>query len=213
MSGKVITVAQQKGGAGKTTLVAQLAVALTAKGRRIALVDIDPQGSLTHWFRVREESGATEGITLSAITGWRTQGAVEKLKDSCDVVLIDSAPHAETEAKIAVRAANLVLVPIQPSPMDLWATESTLALAQVEKRPALLVLNRVQSRVKLAEALAARIAELGVEVAKATIGSRTPFAASMLDGKGVIETAPGSKAAAEITALAAELTRRLGRGT
>ena len=213
MSGKVMTVAQQKGGAGKTTLVAQLAVAFAAKGRRVALVDIDPQGSLTRWFRVREESGAASGMTLSAINGWRTQGAVEKLKDSCDLVLIDSAPHAETEAKIAVRAADLVLVPIQPSPMDLWATEPTLALVRAEKRAALLVLNRVQSRVKLAEALADRIAELDAETAKATIGSRTPFAASMLDGKGVIETAPGSKAATEIAALAAELTRRLGRGT
>jgi chromosome partitioning protein len=213
MSAKVMTVAQQKGGAGKTTLVAQLAVAFTVKGRRVALVDIDPQGSLTRWFRVREEAGAANGMTLSAITGWRTQGAVEKLKDSCDLVLIDSAPHAETEAKIAVRAADLVLVPIQPSPIDLWATEPTLALARAEKRAALLVLNRVQSRVKLAEALADRIAELGAETAKATIGSRTPFAASMLKGKGVIETAPGSKAAAEIAALAAELTRRLGRGT
>jgi chromosome partitioning protein len=210
VSGKVITIAQQKGGAGKTTLVAQLAVAFAARGRRVALVDIDPQGSLTSWFQVREPNGAGS-ITLSSLTGWRTQSAVEKLALQNDLVLVDSPPHAETEAKIAVRAASLVLVPIQPSPMDLWATEPTLALAKSEKRPALLVVNRAQTRIKLAEALSARIAELGADVAKAKIGNRIAFAASMLEGKGVVETAPNSKAAQEVEALAKEVTRWLSR--
>jgi len=212
LSGKVITVAQQKGGAGKTTLVAQLAVALAARGRRVALVDIDPQGSLTRWFEVREQLKGGGNLSLSSFTGWRTQSAVEKLASANELVLVDSPPHAETEAKIAVRAASLVLVPIQPSPMDLWATEPTLALAKSEKRPALLVINRAQSRSKLGEALSERIAELGAEVAKATIGNRIAFAASMLEGGGVVETLPNSKAAQEIDALAKEIMRRLSRG-
>lgn len=212
MGGKIITVAQQKGGAGKTTLAAQLAVALASRGRRVALMDIDPQGSLAAWFRVRVESGRTGGISLSSLTGWRTQAAVDKLAAQNDFVLVDSPPHAETEAKIAVRAANLVLVPIQPSPMDLWATEPTLALARAEKRSVLLVINRAQTRVKLAEALSRQIMDLGAEVAKATIGNRAPFAASMLDGRGVVETAPRSKAAEEIGALAKEVTKWLSRG-
>jgi chromosome partitioning protein len=209
MAGKVLTLAQQKGGAGKTTLAAQLAVAFASGGRRIALVDIDPQGSLARWFKLREAAGKAGRIDFIAVTGWRAQATVDKLKAAHDLVLVDSAPHAEIEAKIAARVADLIVVPMQPSPLDLWATEPTLALARSEKRKALIVLNRDQTRMKLSEALAGPIAELGAEVAQTTIGSRTAFAASMMEGLGVVETAPRTKAAAEIMALADEITRRL----
>jgi chromosome partitioning protein len=211
MTGRVLTIAQQKGGAGKTTLAAQLAVAFALRRKRVALVDIDPQGSLTRWFKAREAAGLNGSMSIATLTGWRAQAAVDRLKDDNDLVLIDSAPHAEIEAKIAVRAASLVLVPIQPSPMDLWATEPTLALVRAENRSPLLVLNRTQKRVKLAEALAGRIAELGADLARTSIGNRTQFAASMLEGKGVSETASGSIAASEIAALATELTSRLSK--
>ncbi|HEX4504254.1 MAG TPA: ParA family partition ATPase [Alphaproteobacteria bacterium] len=209
MAGKVLTLAQQKGGAGKTTLAAQLAVAFAAGGKNVALVDIDPQGSLARWFALREAAGKAGRIGLTAVTGWRAQATVDKLKATHDLVLVDSAPHAEIEAKIAARVADLIVVPMQPSPLDLWATEPTLALARSEKRKALIVLNRDQTRMKLSEALAGPIAELGADVAETTIGSRTAFAASMMEGLGVVETAPRTKAAAEIVALADEITRRL----
>ncbi len=203
MHGKVITVAQQKGGAGKTTLAAQLAVAFAAKHLWVALVDIDPQGSLTRWFQMRDKTD--NSFTLTTVTGWRTQAAVDKLKTSNDLVLIDSAPHAETDVKIAIRAADLVLVPVQPSPMDLWASEATLALIRSEKREARLIVNRVQTRMKLAEEMTAKIGELGVDVLETTIGNRTSFAGSMLDGRGVLESAPRSKAAEEMSDLAEEI--------
>ena len=209
MAGKVLTLAQQKGGAGKTTLAAQLAVAFVAGGRSIALVDIDPQGSLTRWFKLREAAGKAGPINFTAVTGWRAQATVDKLRAANDLVLVDSAPHAEIEAKIAVRIADLIVVPMQPSPLDLWATEPTLALARAEKRKALIVLNRDQTRMKLSEALAGPIAELGAAVAETTIGNRTAFAASMMAGLGVVETAPRTKAAVEMLALADEITRRL----
>jgi chromosome partitioning protein len=208
MTAKVLTIAQQKGGAGKTTLVAQLAVAFALAGLRTALVDVDPQGSLTRWFGAR--AGNDEKmLSLVAVTGWRTQGTVEKLAVSSDIILIDSPPHAEIEAKIAIRAADLVLVPIQASPMDLWATEPTLAMIRAERRQAVIVVNRIHGRMKIAGAIAARIAELGIPIAGVRIGDRTAFAASMFEGRGVVETAPGSKAAEEIAALVAEITRLL----
>jgi chromosome partitioning protein len=212
MAGKVLTMAQQKGGAGKTTLVAQLAVALAAGGRKVALVDIDPQGSLSRWAQIREAAGIKPALNLTSVTGWRAQAAVEKLKTAYDLVIVDSAPHAEIEAKIAVRVADLIVVPIQPSPLDLWATEPTLALAKSEKRKVLIVINRAQTRMKLSETLTDRIADLGADVAEATIGNRTAFAASMMDGRGVVETAPKGKAAMEMLALADEITKRLPRG-
>jgi chromosome partitioning protein len=209
MAGKVLTLAQQKGGAGKTTLVAQLATTFMAGGRSVALVDIDPQGSLTRWFKVREAAGKAGRMSLTAVTGWRAQATVEKLKATNDLVLVDSAPHAEIEAKIAVRVADLIVVPIQPSPLDLWATEPTLALARSEKRRVLIVINRDQTRMKLSETLAGQIAALGADVAESTIGNRTAFAASMMEGLGVVESAPRTKAALEMLALADEITKRL----
>jgi chromosome partitioning protein len=210
MAGKVFTIAQQKGGAGKTTLVSHLAVAWTAAGKRVAVVDIDPQQSLTMWYEVRRKAmgDAGAGVLASQITGWRAAAAVERLAGAHDVVLIDSPPHAETEAKIAIRAADLVIVPVQPSPMDVWATRPTLELARQEGRPAVIVLNRVPPRARLTDDMLDEVRALGAEVAKARLGSRVAFAAALAAGQAVLEMAPKSPAAREIEALAKELLRR-----
>ena len=213
MAGVVITIAQQKGGAGKTTLAAHLALAWAGQGRRVALVDIDPQGSLGAWHAVREKmlgAGRT-GLDFAAITGWRTAAEVERRARDHDIVLIDSPPHAETEARLAVRAASLILVPVQPSPMDVWATQPTLDLAKAEKVPVLLILNRVPPRANLTETMLAALAELGAGVAEARIGNRVALANSMVEGRGITETEPGSRAGQEVAALAAEILRRAKR--
>jgi len=207
MSGTIITIAQQKGGAGKTTLAAQLAVALAHSGRSVAAIDIDPQMSLATWFGMRNAlngeiayrgKGALEIIQ---ITGWRAAAEIEKQAKLHDVVIVDSPPHAETEAKIAVRNAHLVLIPVQPSPMDVWATKPTVDMAAAEKTPVLLVLNRVPPRARLTERMTAAIRELEVPVATVTIGNRVALASSMADGLGVVEAAKRSVAAQEIAAL------------
>jgi chromosome partitioning protein len=211
MNGKVLTLVQQKGGAGKTTLAAQLAVAFAQRGSTVALVDIDPQGSLTRWFAARSANVAMGALNLTTAKGWRAQSVVEKLQTVSDLVIVDSAPHAEIESKIAVRSADLVVIPLQLSPLDLWATEPTLAMARAEKRKILIVLNRIQPRMKLAEQFGESLLALDVAVATAAIGNRTSFAQSMMEGRGVVETAPRSKAAEEILALADEITSMLAR--
>jgi hypothetical protein len=147
---------------------------------------------------------------FAAITGWRTEAEVERRARDHDIVVIDSPPHAETEAKLAIRAADLVVLPVQPSPMDVWATKPTLDLAALEKVPVLLVLNRVPARANLVEAMLAQLAELGVEIADARIGNRVALATAMLEGRGVTEAARSSRAAEEIAAVAQEIARRAG---
>lgn len=181
MPARIITVAQQKGGAGKTTLAAHLAVAFAAANRRVAVIDIDPQQSLTQWYRLREArfGDAGAGLLLTSVSGWRLRNEVRKLAESHDVVLIDSPPHAETEARIAVRSADLVVVPVQPSPMDVWATRFTLEMAAQEKVPTLLVLNRVPPRANLTEAMLVEIKAYRSKVAKTRIGNRVALAGAL----------------------------------
>ncbi len=212
MAAKIITIAQQKGGAGKTTLAAHLALAWAAT-RRVAILDIDPQASLATWFRLRRErlGALAPGIEVAALGGWRVEREVERQAKSHDVVLIDTAPHAETEARIALRAASLVLVPVQPSPMDVWATRPTLELARQERVPALLVMNRVPARANLTEAMAGELAALGAPVASTQIGNRVALAAALAEGRGSHEAAPSSRAAAAIAALAADVLARCER--
>lgn len=206
MAAKVITVAQQKGGAGKTTVVAQLAVLWSTDGHRVALVDIDPQASLTAWHMARRRSMADQeagGIHLSTVGGWRLASELDRLKQDFDIVLVDSPPHADSDARVAIRAADLVVVPLQPSPMDLWAIAPTLEMARKEKSPYLVVLNRMPPRGKLPDQVLAKLAEDKVPVSEAVLGNRMPFAASMMEGRGVIETTQKSPASDELRAVGA----------
>ena len=204
----VITIAQRKGGAGKTTLAAQLAIAWARGGARVALLDIDPQASLAAWVDLRRARlGADNlGFDFAALPGWRAAQWIEDRARSADFVVIDCPPHAETEARMAVRAATLVLIPMQPSALDLWATEATLKMARDERRRPLVVLNRVPPRSGLTDRIAGDLAESGAPIAAARIGNRIALVRAMAAGLGVTESAGASLAAAEIGALARDLT-------
>lgn len=209
MTAKIYTIAQQKGGAGKSTLAAHLALAWALKRKSVALVDIDPQQSLAAWYAAREKCLGEDdtGLTFEAVTGWRAARVVEKLAESHDFVLIDSPPHADTDARVAVRAADIVLVPAQPSPLDVWATLPTLELAAKEKSSALMVLNRVPPRANLTAQMITKLGDYPVTVAKSTIGNRVAFAEAMVSGRTALETKGSSVAAKEIRALANELAK------
>lgn len=212
MTGTVITIAQQKGGAGKTTLTVQLGVLWSAQGQRVAMVDIDPQGSLISWSGLRQESGAGNGAgpMVEELSGWRVGAEVRRLRNSYDLILIDSPPHAETEARTAIREGDLTLIPCQPHALDIWATAATLEIARREGRPVLLVLNRVPPRGRSADEIRAEIGRKGWPLARAALGNRQAFASSLGAGRGVAETAPKSVAAGEIGALCNEVLATLG---
>ncbi|HEX2255761.1 MAG TPA: ParA family protein, partial [Afifellaceae bacterium] len=125
-----------------------------------------------------------------------------------DLVIIDTPPKSDLEAKPAIEAADLVAVPVQPSPVDLWATEATLKMIARENSPAVLVVTRMPARAALNDDMIAAIQALA-PTAEARLGNRVAYAASMGRGSTVVESAPGTKAAAEVDALARELLARV----
>jgi chromosome partitioning protein len=201
----VITIAQQKGGAGKTMLAVNLAAALAAT-RRVAVLDIDPQRSLARWHELRErQSRPLPKITASDLSGWRLRTELNGLRQSHDAVIVDSPPHIDTDAKLAVREADLVLVPLQPSPPDLWAAEGTLKLARAEKRLVRLLLNRTPASSRLRSLVEQEIAGGGYALLASTLGNRAGFANAFALGMGVTEASPKSQAAREVVSLLAEV--------
>ncbi len=230
--GAVLTIAQQKGGAGKTSLAIHLATcwasqsdteasgfvlkpkrrksARAASGPRIALFDLDPQQSLSAWFHLREELyGADERMVLHSSNGWRVASEVERARKESDLVIVDSPPHAEPTMRIGIRTADLVVVPLQLSPMDIWAAQPTMQMIRAEKRPALLVLNRVPSRARIAGTIAEALKREQLPIATAALGNRVAFSASLMSGRGVYETEPNSAAGEEIRSLTEEVMQRL----
>lgn len=205
MAAQVITIAQQKGGAGKTTLAVHLSIAFMQRGLRVAVIDIDPQGSLTHWHKIRAERFGEDytGLTFSSLSGWRVASEVSRLRRNHDIILIDSPPHVETEARTAIRSADMILIPVQPSPTDLWATQATVNLAKGEKIPMRIVLNRVNPNSKLAEIIAEELSDIAISA----LGNRVIYAAALMEGFGVTEVAPASPAAMEIKTLAKEVMK------
>jgi chromosome partitioning protein len=207
----VVAVAQRKGGSGKTTLVAHLGVTWAAAGHSVALIDTDPQGSLATWYQRRAErlGPGRVGLDCAAVTGWRAAGEILRHTRDRDIVLIDCPGNAEAEVRTTIRAAGLVLVPVQPSPPDVWATLPTLEMAQQEGVPALLVLNRVPARASLTAAMRARLATYDIGLASICVGNRVALAAAFAEGWGITECAAGTTAASEIAALAAEVIELL----
>lgn len=198
--GRVIAVAQQKGGSGKIMLAAQFAVAL-AEGASVAALDIDPQGSLTIWGKLRANAPkAGQNLTIATISGWRLANEVEKLKAAHDFVLIDTPPVIDSDARRAIRGADLVLIPLNPAPPDLWAAEGTLKLAAEEKRKAALVFNRAPAASRLRKRLEAEIAARGLMLLDAALANCAGYANAFADGLGVTESGPTTQAADEIRA-------------
>jgi chromosome partitioning protein len=176
----------------------------------VALLDTDPQRSLGRWHALREPhaaAGRAAPLHFAAPAGWRLSAQLDRLRAEQDFVVLDTPPHADTDAKLAIRAADLVLMPLQPSPADLWASEATLKLAEEERREVAALLNRVPAQGRLKDQVAAELRARRVRLLGPTLGNRTGFAQAFQEGLAVTEAAPRGAAAAEVRALAEAIRR------
>lgn len=210
MAGRIITVAQQKGGSGKTTIAVNLAVSLLRRGHSVGLLDTDPQGSMGRWFLERlERLGDDAALEFSTSSAWGASYESDKLKKRFDYVIIDTPPKIDSDLRPALRVADLVLVPVATSHVDLWATEGVLDLARREKCDTLIVLNRTRPQTRLAVEVAAKAEELGAEVAGAQIANRVTYAETLGQGLGAGDSRRNPVARAEIEALTDEVLARM----
>ena len=205
--GHAITFAQQKGGAGKTTVLAHLAAAWAGAGRQVAVMDLDPQQSLTRWAALR----ADPAIAAIESKDYRAGADIKTARRSHDIVLVDCPGAASSLLESAIRESDLVLAPCQPSVMDVWAVESVVATADKLKRPLRILLNRVPPRLGSLEEVLGALGKNRALLLATQLGNRNGYSRAMLEGRTAPELAPRSSAAAEVAGLRAELTALLAR--
>ena len=207
MSGRIICVAQQKGGAGKTTLVSNLAIALLAEGKSVALFDTDPQGSLGKWLDIREAMlGENAKLRFATATAYGISRAIRSVSGEADVILVDTPPKADSDVRWVLRESDLMLVPVTASQADVWATHDILDLADRAGKPTHIVMNRTRAGTRVGEDVARSVAGLGAKQLKSSLANRVIYAEALGRGLGVMEAKRSSPASNEVRALANEVS-------
>ena len=195
---KTIAVISQKGGAGKTTLTLHLAVAAETAGNTTAIIDLDPQASATSWKDLRNsETPAVVAAQVSRLAHVLETAA----KHGAALAIIDTAPHSESAALAAARAADLILIPCRPAILDLKAISLSVDVAALAGKPASIVLNAVPPRGTLADEAVAAVASYQIPISPVRIGQRAAYVHALTVGQTAQEYEPDSKAAAEIISL------------
>ncbi|NOS73316.1 MAG: AAA family ATPase [Methyloglobulus sp.] len=203
----IIAFLNQKGGVGKTTLAVHIAEALARSGKSVLLVDADPQGSALDWSENRPENPSFSVIGLPKSNLHKELPAIAK---NYDAVLIDGPPRVNEIARAAIMASDIVLIPVQPSPYDVWAAKEIVDLlkeasAFKENIKSAFVINRKITNTAIGRDVGEALAGYEVKVLKNTVCQRVSFAESAAQGLTVMDTEPTGSAAKEIEALTREL--------
>lgn len=203
---RVLAMASQKGGSGKTTLSGHLAVQAERAGcGPVVLIDIDPQGSLSDWWNERE----TELPAFAQTTVARLAADLEVLRQQgFKLAVIDTPPAITMAIQSVIQVAELIVIPTRPSPHDLRAVGATVDLCDRAGKPLIFVVNAATPKARITSEAAVALSQHGT-VAPVTIHHRTDFASSMIDGRTVMEIDSNSRSAGEVVALWSYIADRL----
>jgi len=195
---KTIAVLSNKGGSSKTTLCINLAIAGALKGKKTAIIDLDPQASSSDWADNRE----SESPVVISSQPARLDKVLKAAEDAgADYVFIDSAPHSESSSLAAARIADFIIIPCRPAILDIRAIKNTIDLVVIADKKAAVVLSCVQARGGLADEAEQAILSYDIDLSPVRVTQRAAFVHSLTASQGVQEYEPKGKAAEEITAL------------
>ena len=203
----IVGVLNQKGGVGKTTLSVILAACLARTGARVLLIDADPQGSSLDW------AAARQGEPLFSVVGFpraTIHKEIAQLGLGYDHIIIDGPPRVTDLARSAIMASDIVVIPVQPSPYDIWAAEEVVKLiteARVYKEniKSVFVVNRKITNTAIGRDVREALAAYPIHVLDASVAQRVVFAEAAAQGQAIFEIDPTGPAVAEMEAVAAEL--------
>ncbi len=206
----IVALLNQKGGVGKTTIALHLAGVWARSGARVTLIDADPQGSALDWAAQRVREGVPRLFGVLGLPRDTLHHEAPEIARSADYVVIDGPPRVAGLMRSTLLAADLVIVPVQPSPFDGWASAELLSLLGEARifRPNLIarfVLNRVLRRTVIAQDTANSLADHDPPLLASRIGQRIAFADAARTGRLVCDDAPTGDAARDIARLAAEI--------
>jgi chromosome partitioning protein len=207
----VLALLNQKGGVGKTTLATNIATALSMQGKKVFYIDADPQGSGLDWSAARKSELLFPVVGVPKDTLHRE---ISALSAPYDWVIIDGPPRVNTVAKSAIAASDMVVIPVQPSPYDVWAAKEIVdMIADVriikDNLKAVFAINRKIVGTAIGRDVAHALANYDIPVLKAAVSQRVAFAETAAAGQTVLETDPNGHAAQEIRALVAEIMEHL----
>ncbi len=203
---KVISVLNQKGGSGKTTIATHLARAIQLKGFSVLLVDSDPQGSSRDWAAVNEENP----VPVVGIDRPTIERDLKRIAEK-DYVIIDGAPQAADLAISAIKASDIIIIPVQPSPYDIWATSDLVDLVKQRiemtdgKLKAAFVVSRTIKGTKIGKEISVALSDYGLPVLKTSITQRVIYPTSASIGSSVLDEEPAGEASKEINNLINEI--------